>query len=202
MITHSSRRWLRVCILTAILLSLLFWPVSMRVASQPMDRPAADTLAPMGAAYRVLVIPAAAFRPDGSAINYFFPFSSGYIRGIDGSPDCFMAPVYLPRYAKIDIIYASIYDNDADAGDNLYIDLDRVSNYTGTENYMGGVITNDASTSPNIEVYSDATINWPDVVYPDYSYYLGACLDSFSTRIYSVRIWYYLNLNFMPFVKK
>ncbi len=200
MLNRRAGRWLGAGFLSALVLTLVFWPVSLQVASQPMEQPAESPQSPaISATYLVEVIPAAAFRDNGSFGGYFFPFAGGYLQGSPGQV-CLMAPVYLPNYAMIDIMYASVYDHDAAA--NLYVDLYRVNNYTGTRNYMGGIVTTDVYSSPNLEVFYDDTINWPSVFYPDYTYYLGTCLDSPLNWLFSVRIWYYMNYTYLPLLKK
>lgn len=134
----------------------------------------------------VHVIPSAEFRHDGNFPDLgFFSFSGGYWVGDTPSP-CFMAPVYLPRVGTIYQVWATIYDNDADL--NIWLNLYRVDNYTGTVIALAELISSGASTS--LESIYDVTIEQGLVSYPQYSYYLGTCLASSSLRLYNVRVWY------------
>lgn len=135
----------------------------------------------------VLVIPAAEFRHDGYFPNAgFFTFFGGYWRGATESP-CFMAPVYIPRIATIDQVFATIYDND-DIED-FWLSLYRVDNYTGDVFLVAELFSSGASTS--LVGISDITIGEEGKVsYPQYSYYLGTCLPSLQHRLYNVRVWY------------
>jgi hypothetical protein len=135
-----------------------------------------------------LVIPAADFRSDGlDPDSSFFFFSGGYLYG-EHSDTCLMAPVYLPDGATIEEVYASVYDNDSNSGVNLWLKLYRVNNYSGSSNILAAMET--ASESTNLQVIADTSINYPTIVHPDYSYYLGVCLESANIRLYSVRIYY------------
>jgi hypothetical protein len=135
-----------------------------------------------------LIIPAADFRSDGyDPDSFFFSFGNGYAQG-EHANTCMMAPAYLPNGATIEEIYASVYDNDANSGINIWVRLYRVNNYSGAVNTMANMETTSQSTS--IQVIEDTSISYPNVLYPDYSYYVGVCLESFDTRLYSVRLYY------------
>jgi hypothetical protein len=133
-----------------------------------------------------LVIPAADFRNDGFSPNsYFFPFGGGYIQS-QGSTACMMAPAYLPQGATATQMSVSIYDNGGTTRPSLY--LYRVDNFGGTVVTMGSVAT--TATSTSIRVISDASILFPSVSYPTYSYYVAGCLYSVDQHLYSVRLYY------------
>lgn len=135
-----------------------------------------------------LVIPGADFRSDGfDPDSTFFSFGSGYARG-ENVNSCMMAPAYVPNGATIEEVYASVYDNDATSGVNIWVKLYRVSNYSGAVDTMANMET--MSESSSVQVMSDTSISYPNVQYPDYSYYVGVCLESSDTRLYSVRIYY------------
>jgi hypothetical protein len=132
-----------------------------------------------------LVIPAADFRSDGLAPGgYTFIFVTGYMVGSTGN--CVMAPAYLPNGATVYQFWASAYDNDP--ANDLGVELHRVNNYNGAQNVMASVTTTGQSGA--IQSLSDYVITNPLVVYPDYSYYVTACLNTSNLRIYSARVWY------------
>lgn len=134
----------------------------------------------------VLVIPAAEFRSDGYVPNGgFFSFWGGYWMGDGTDTPCFMAPVYLPRVARIYQVWATTYDNDDIA--DLWLRLYRVDNYNGNVLVIADLFSSGASTSL-VSLY-DTSVS-EEVSYPYYSYYLGTCLTSASHRIYNVRVWY------------
>jgi len=132
-----------------------------------------------------LVIPAAAFAPRRTGEIYNFLYDGGYTQGGWG---CVMAPAYLPDGATVEDVYATVYDNDSVGYVRIYVY--RVDNFDGTTDSMAGITTNPAGASPDIQRLGDSTIQEPDVVYPDYSYYVLTCLDSVETRLYSVRFYY------------
>jgi hypothetical protein len=141
-----------------------------------------------------IVIPAAAFGRDGGpSTNVFFSFI-GFWRG--NSSGCITAPIYLPRYARLTYLFVSTMDNDA--SNNLWLNLYRVDNYSGTVETLGGISSSGQST--DILVLYD-TLNTA-VEYPNYSYYLGSCLLSSNHRLYSVRVYFDLNRVFMPAIAK
>ncbi|MBD3389129.1 MAG: hypothetical protein GF414_09585 [Candidatus Altiarchaeales archaeon] len=135
-----------------------------------------------------LIIPAADFRSDGyDPDGIFFFFSGGYAEG-EHNNSCMMAPVYLPDGVTIEEIYATVYDNDSGSDVNVFVKLYRMNNYSGTTDLMAYMETTSEST--NVQIIEDTTIDYPNILYPNYSYYLGACLQSINTRIYSVQIYY------------
>jgi hypothetical protein len=137
-----------------------------------------------------LVIPAADFTNDGNTPSgFFFPFVGGYLESDGVIHTCHMAAAYVPDGATIDSIYASVVDNDATK--HLYFRLYRVDNFSGTVTQMAEMITTDAAASPDIVILDGGAITSPNVIYPDYSYYVGGCVDSTQTRIFSVRIYYH-----------
>lgn len=133
-----------------------------------------------------LVIPAAAFSvigPAPSPSEYLFVASGGYVRG---GYVCVSAPVYLPQSARVNQVHASLYDGEAGAGARVY--LYRVSNVVLATTEMAFLQTprNDVL----MQIVVDRTINAQRIKYPEYAYYAFACLDSPNTRLYSVRIYY------------
>jgi hypothetical protein len=179
--------------LIALLLVGLAWPV---VANARSSQPQQGIASPAFSGSSPLVIPGAEFRSDGHDSDaVFFSFASGHFRGEHAS-SCLMAPVNLPQFATISAIYASVYDNDSDSGVNMWVRLYRVNNYSGAVDHMAAMET---TTDMNaVQVLSDPSITHPNVSYPYYSYYVGTCLESTATRIYSVRIYYTENLIFLP----
>lgn len=197
MTDRTTITWFAGGMLVALLLAGLAWPV---VANAGSSQPQQGVASPAFSGSSPLVIPAAEFRSDGhDPDGVFFTFDSGYFRG-EGNNSCLMAPVNLPQFAAIDIVYASVYDNDSDSGVNVWVQLYRVNNYSGVVDLMASMETTTESTA--IQVLSDASVSEPNVSYPYYSYYVGACLESTATRLYSVRIYYTENLIFLPTIVK
>ena len=131
-----------------------------------------------------LVISAAAFRNDGSDPDgYFFDFSGGYING--NGTACLMAPAYLPNGVTVTSMHASLYDN---ATGNIAVYLRRVDVSDGTSDVLATVST--ATDSTAIQTRSDTSINYADISYPLYAYYLTTCLNYSDHRLDSVRIYY------------
>lgn len=135
-----------------------------------------------------LVIPAAEFRNDGQAPNgYYFPPLIGYIRPQLGTLLLYlMAPAYLPQSATVTQLSVTFYDNGGTS--RPWLKLYRVDKDFGIVDEMAMVTT--SATSSNVQHISDLTINHPLVVYPNFSYYVGAQLHDSSQRLYSVRIYY------------
>jgi hypothetical protein len=150
-----------------------------------------------------LMIPAAAFSSDGyDPASMFFSFWSGYLHG-GNINTCFKAPAYLPKHAYMADMWTSVYDNDASA--KIWIDLYRVDNYTGAVVVLADVSTTAASAVTTIQTpwdWVDSTSMRNFVSYPQYSYYVGACAESSTTRLYSVRIYFNENKMFLPLLKK
>ena len=142
-----------------------------------------------------LTIPAAAFATKGNnAESNNFIWWAGYIRGTAISGGCIQAPVYLPPYARIYQVWASVIDNDA--ANNMSVWLTRSSNLTeGEATDMSTLSTSGSSTS--IQSLSDFSITEPIIVHPDYSYFVSTCMASADLKLYSVRIWYYEDVLFV-----
>jgi hypothetical protein len=147
----------------------------------------------------VLVIPSAEFRPDGNIPDAgFYWFGGGYWVGETSPSPCFMAPVYLPRIGTVYQVWATVYDNDV--SQNIWLNLYRIDNYTGTVTTMAELSTSGASTALG-SIY-DITIQQGLVSYPQYSYYLGTCLNSASHRLYNVRVWYRDYETHLPMIRR
>lgn len=177
--------------LAALMLALAFAPVlafGTGTTTPPIALPDPEVAQPQNFGGRSpLVIPAAAFRSDGIHPNGVgFYFSTGYQTGNGTAGACIMAPAYLPNYAIMYQMFASVYDNDG--ANDLEIVLRRVNNYTGAVDILAHAGTAGASTA--IQTPYAATIQHPVVTYPDYSYYVTACLPTSLLRLYSVRIYY------------
>jgi hypothetical protein len=131
-----------------------------------------------------LVVPGAAFTSDGiDPDGHFFSFGGGYVNGVGTA--CLKAPAYLPNGAVVTDLYASIYDN---AAGNVTVQLARVNRISGATNAMASASTTSDSTS--IQNRYDSSIDYPQISYPDYAYYLITCLNDADHRVYSVRIYY------------
>jgi len=184
MTNRNARRGLTAGVLVAVALALILAPTSPLIRAQSPQGPAA----PSAVISVPLVIPGAAFHSDGyDPGSMFFSFWGGYMRG-GNINTCVTAPVYLPQGVTIYDIYASVVDNDAAA--NVWIDLYRVDNYNGAVDVMAEMSTTAPYASSAITTLNDWPLSYPIVSYPSYSYYVGACLTSANTYLYSVRIWY------------
>lgn len=135
-----------------------------------------------------LVISAADFSSDGYVPEgFFFSFVSGALNGENIPGTCLMAPAYLPNGATVTDMFITAYDNNASY--NVPVSLWRVDNYAGTSaQTMASVVTSGASTA--LQTPGTATITYPDVSYPSYSYFVTTCLSYSEIRLYSVRIYY------------
>jgi len=134
-----------------------------------------------------LVIPAAGFSADGSnPDSHFFPFGGGYFQGGADAYGCLVAPAYLPAGVVLEDMYVSVYDDDATF--NITIELRRVDNFNGGTDTMATASSTGEFTG--VQTILDATIDFPTVIYPDYSYYVTTCVLSGSIRLYSVRLYY------------
>lgn len=167
------------------------------VASQPAQGEgmfAADMQAELegiNALASVYVLPVADFRSDGqNPDGFFFSFYGGSIYGKDevASGTCLMAPVYFPDGVTITDLYATVIDNDAAV--QISLRLFRLDNYSGDVVEIGNAQTTYEYVNPNLTTIYDATILNPDVSYPTYSYYVGACINDSDIHLYSVRIYY------------
>jgi len=106
------------------------------------------------------------------------------------------APAYLPHGGTVTGFYTSLYDN---ASGDIFIELRRVEVGTGTNDVLADVSSTGASTV--IQLREDTSINYADISYPTYAYYVTICLNSSDHRLYSVRIYYEQRI-FLPIVKK
>lgn len=131
-----------------------------------------------------LVVPAADFSSDGAFPDgYFFDFETGFLRG-DGFA-CLKAPAYLLHGVTVDYVGASLYDN---ATGSVTVNLKRVDVVSGAVNTMATLGTPWDST--DIQSVGDYDINYAEISYPAYAYFLTICLSSADHRLYSVRIYY------------
>jgi hypothetical protein len=174
--------------LVLLMVAMIAWPPVGWAQGGGEEDPGAETEGEIGAqAYSSpLVISAADFSNTGTDPDgHWFSGAGGYVDGWGTA--CLKAPAYLPDGATVDRVWATVYDNDAANDINIYL---RRVYYTNpaTMNTMATVST--SGTNANVFTEDDSGISNPDVVYPDYSYYLYSCLDSSNTRIYAVRIYY------------
>lgn len=131
-----------------------------------------------------LVIAAAGFSSDGGFPDgFFFDFESGYLQG-DGFA-CLKAPAYLPHGVTVEYVGASLYDN---ATGSVTVNLKRVDVVSGAVNTMAALGTPWDST--DIQSVGDNDIDYEEISYPAYAYFLTICLSSADHRLYSVRIYY------------
>jgi hypothetical protein len=154
--------------LAALLLAVAFAPV-LAFGADTMTSPPAPTGPAVAQPQNFgggspLMIPAAAFRSDGFVPGGVeFNFGFGDLRGNGTPPPCVMAPAYLPRYAIMSHMYASVYDNDTDW--SVTVHLWRVNNYTGAVDTLAQAGTTVTSTA--IQTVSDLSVDYPVVTYPD-----------------------------------
>ena len=135
----------------------------------------------------VLMIPAAAFDvagfdPDG----HEFWAAVGYYRGSDATAGCIKAPVYLPRYAEVTGVSATVYDN-ADPQE-INIHLNRLDKDGGAVVTMAELST--AGQSGSLQYPEDVSIQEPTIAFGRYAYYVATCLNSPALRLYGVTIEY------------
>jgi len=130
-----------------------------------------------------LVVPAAAFSDDGvSASLYFFDANFGYVRGSLGG-GCIKAPVVLPPGNTITAVRGFLLDDDI--SQSVGVDLQRIPNTGGTPSILATV--SPALDSTDVQEIVDTTVA-NGVVSNDYTYYLATCLESSTTRVYSIHI--------------
>jgi hypothetical protein len=131
-----------------------------------------------------LVIPAADFSSDGGFPDgFFFDFETGYLQGDTFA--CLKAPAYLPHGVTVDYVGASLYDN---ATGSVTVNLKRVDVVSGAVDTMANLGTPWDSTA--IQSVGDSDIDYGEISYPAYAYFLTICLSSADHRLYSVRIYY------------
>lgn len=186
--------------LAALLLSGLIWIMFPQqfAGVQAQAQPSED-IESRALVQKVLVIPAASFRSDGNNPEAsFFWFYGGYWPGSDTYSTCFMAPVYVPDGVNIFQVWATVYDNHIN---NFFITVFRQDNYTGAVSQMASMNSSGESTS--LATIYDASVSYGKVSYPQYSYYLGTCLNSLQHRLYNVRVWYEFSyMNYLPILAK
>lgn len=141
-----------------------------------------------------LVIPAAAFTSDGNDPDgFYFDFAGGYVNG-DGTA-CLKAAAHLPHGATVTSVHASLYDN---ASGNIMVNLRRVDEVSGSSDVMVSFGT--AVNGTSIQQVADESINFPEVSYPGYAYYVTTCLNYAEHRLYAVQIYYDRYLLSLPIV--
>jgi hypothetical protein len=192
MTNSNARRGLAAGVLVALALALILAPTTPSISARTLQGPSAPS-AQIGVP---LVIPGAAFHSDGyDPDSMFFSFWGGFVQG-GNINTCVTAPAYLPDGVTVYDTYASVVDNDA--ANRIWVDLYRVNNYTGVVDVMAAMGTEGAYASPSIVTLNGWPVTYPVVGYPDYSYYVGACLESANIRLYSVRLWYFEYELYLP----
>jgi hypothetical protein len=132
----------------------------------------------------VLVFSPSEFSNDGNTPNNFFlSFWDGQLQGSIQTP-CFAVPVNAPNGHSIYQFWATVYDN---TSGNVWMNLYRANNYTGVVDVMAILSSGD---SVNLQQLSDASIDFPLVTYPDYSYFIGTCIQGADIYIKSARVWF------------
>lgn len=174
------------CALT-IVSSSMVWGAELSSSAELANSESPETEATRGfPGDDILVVPAAAFKSDGSSPDSrFFPFGGGYFQGNSSNDGCMVAPVNLPDGVVIRQLFVSVYDNDATTSFSL--NLRRANNFDGSVDTLGMVQTTIPGAFAGIEILNDPSIAASFVVRPDYSYYLTTCLLSGNIRLYSAR---------------
>jgi hypothetical protein len=142
------------------------------------------------AATNSVVVPAAAFAPDGSNREWFFGFNSAYLYPSGAGQYCGIAPVPLPNGVTITAMTVYVYDNEAG---NLSVWLYPKQYQTTTSaSAMASVALSANSTS--IRALTDVTIGSTGnpVNTSKFAYHLGVCLfgTTSNLRFYSAEIFY------------
>ncbi len=184
---HRAFTGLLLGVLAALALAALAWPVLAGPAQAPAmsDERIVAPVAFDGTSPHV--IPAAAFKSEGfDPDSSFFSFGGGYWTGDAAAYGCLIAPAHLPASVRVTDMFATVYDNDGSR--NVTVTLRRMNNFTGVGTTMAAATS--AGAFAGTQVIADATIDEPDTVYPDYSYYVTLCLGSSNLRLYSVRLYY------------
>ncbi len=164
-------------------------PADIAGASAAAERREADLLSAAAKYTSPLVITAADFSDDGfDPDSVFFSFGGGYFAGNAANYGCLIAPAYLPAGATVTDMFVSVFDNDSARA--IAVTLRRVDNFTGTGGTMATATTTASGAFNGVQTISSSTITNPVIAYPDYSYYVTACLGSASIRLYSVRLYY------------
>ncbi|RLE17427.1 MAG: hypothetical protein DRJ65_22800 [Acidobacteria bacterium] len=125
-----------------------------------------------------LNVPAAAFRSDGvnpDRLLYHLHFDE--IRGLDVANAYAVAPVYLPNGATVSMVGVQVFDGidtTGPCGDdplerNVEVYLFRVDNYSGESFQMAGFST--TGSDPDSQYFVEMSVEYPVVLYPDYSYF-------------------------------
>jgi hypothetical protein len=175
----------------AILLAIILGPSVVRISAQPEKQSQINF---KNVATKIHNIPAAAFRSDGYAPgSLFFTFAGGYLRG--GTYVCAEAPVYFDIWEIAYDFFVTVYDNSDTA---IIVDLLRVNNFGGAPELMASTTSNWKETT--ILTMEDFPVDYPNITYPFYSYFITVCLPDVDTRIYSVRIYTYYYKTFLPYV--
>lgn len=151
----------------------------------------------MGKAYgSPLVVPAAAFRSDGTNPEQLrYAANLGFLQGQDVEGAFAVAPIYIPDGATISAIQASVFDGfdgpgscDGASNKNVAVWVERVNNTTGEESQM--VFFNTTGINPNIQHLLDTSINFPTVEYPEYAYFAVVKVCSSAHTFIALQIFY------------
>jgi hypothetical protein len=136
-----------------------------------------------------VVIPAADFTNDGLNPNDpFFSFSEGAWNGHINWP-CMMAPAYLPNGVTIAEFWGTFDDTSDTAQGEMR--LYRHYNYSATTSDLMASIGSGYAFNGGFSNPGDTSIDYPVVDYPNYSYFVGGCMDSDLVEFIGVRIYYW-----------
>lgn len=159
-------------------------------AGQPVEGVRSEKGFPDGGSHNEAhIIPGAAFSHDGfyATDPYVFWFFLGAVQGPSSNTwGCLMAPASVPGDANIYQFWASMYDNEP--AWTMAMALSRLDNFSGIRDVMAEVTTSADSTA--IQSLGDTTVIYPEVIFPNYSYYVTGCVYNGNHKLYSTRVWY------------
>lgn len=146
-----------------------------------------------------LTITAADFRSDGvNPEELIHAMPDDALRGNDSESAFAVAPVYLPDDATIASAGVILYDGyggtSGPCGDvwgrDVWAYLLRVNNTTGVQQQMTYFST--AGMDPDRQYFLDTEVGFPDIQYPQYSYYAVAKVCSSAHLFYAMQIFFSL----------
>lgn len=152
--------------------------------------------APKTASYgSPLTIAASAFRSTGANPTGVYLGYLDRLQGNDSDSAWAVAPVYLPHDATIVYLGAGVGDGIDTTGPcsgptqrNVDVHLLRVDNYTGAVDIMSSLVS--SGMSADHQYLLDSDVEFPTIVYPNYSYYAVTKLCHSAHILYTVQVLY------------
>jgi hypothetical protein len=118
--------------------------------------------------------------------------SSGFLYGDDTNSALMVAPVYLPHGATIESFWARVRDDDESCpASDIQLKLWRVNKNTGETDEMSRLETSGSGSAP--QWLLDVDVVYPEISYPDYSYYVELKMCAQEHRLHAVEIFYSTN---------